>query len=214
MAPMTISQGRGIYGLMQLGHKIKNAPSFGEGSDGTTSLSHCMNLKDQSTWKPVMRFADVAPALDYTAQCQFEGSVELGEQIANTYSNSPLASRDRQKMDADDYFRKQAFLSILHPENPALTPTVLFITPLILFTAHTLLLTVHIELTTVPPMLVTAYILLLTVPVPLSTVYSLLLPIHGNGAKLSSAGLWLNASKPEFMLETMILVLHMLLELR
>jgi hypothetical protein len=30
----------------------------------------------------------------------------------------------------------------------------------------------------------------------------------GNGAKLSSAGLWLNASKPESVLETTILVSH------
>jgi hypothetical protein len=32
----------------------------------------------------------------------------------------------------------------------------------------------------------------------------------GNGAKLSSAGLWLNASKPESMLETMMLFPHSL----
>jgi len=36
----------------------------------------------------------------------------------------------------------------------------------------------------------------------------------GNGAKLSSAGLWLSASKPESVLETMILVLHIRLEFR
>jgi hypothetical protein len=30
----------------------------------------------------------------------------------------------------------------------------------------------------------------------------------GNGAKLSSAGLWLNASKPESVLETMMMFLH------
>jgi hypothetical protein len=31
----------------------------------------------------------------------------------------------------------------------------------------------------------------------------------GNDAKLSSVGLWLNASKPESVLETMMLVPHM-----
>jgi hypothetical protein len=36
----------------------------------------------------------------------------------------------------------------------------------------------------------------------------------GNAAKLSSAGLWLNASKPESVLETMMLVPRMLVAYR
>ena len=39
--------------------------------------------------------------------------------------------------------------------------------------------------------------------------YLVFAPVRsGNGAKLSSAGLWLNASKPESVLETMMLVPH------
>ncbi|KAE9391044.1 hypothetical protein BT96DRAFT_1062335 [Gymnopus androsaceus JB14] len=69
---------------------------------------------DRSTWSKVTCFAEALPALDHTAQHQFQGSVELGTKIATTYSESPLALRDGKQMEPDDYFRKQNFHNADH----------------------------------------------------------------------------------------------------
>lgn len=123
----------GYYGLIQLGREIVNAPAFGEGSDGTTvsgitqesrsitllapSYQPGVDDSDRSTWKTVTRFAEVIPAIDHTAQRQFEGSMDLGTKIATAYSESLLATRDGHIMDPDDYFRKQSFLHMDHAKD-------------------------------------------------------------------------------------------------
>ena len=50
---------------------------------------------------------EVAPALDHTAQRQFEGTIEMASRLADTYSRSPLAARDKRLMDKNDYWRKK-----------------------------------------------------------------------------------------------------------
>jgi hypothetical protein len=89
-----------------------------ESSDGTTLRgitvesrhvtllvpSYALNV--DATWKHRTRFVEVAPALDYTAQRQFEGTVEAANRIADVYSRSPLAAQERRIMDKNDYWRK------------------------------------------------------------------------------------------------------------
>jgi hypothetical protein len=62
---------------------------------------------DQSKWVHRTRFVEVAPALDHTAQSQFEGTQDVAARIADTYSRSPLAAKEKRKMDKNDYFRKK-----------------------------------------------------------------------------------------------------------
>ncbi|KAE9389404.1 hypothetical protein BT96DRAFT_834959 [Gymnopus androsaceus JB14] len=78
----------GIYGLIQLGCKITHAPAFSEGTDGTTmcgitqesrhitlsmpSYEPGVDDDDHSTWSRVTCFAKALPALNHTAQCQFQ----------------------------------------------------------------------------------------------------------------------------------------------
>ncbi|KAL6299849.1 hypothetical protein BKA93DRAFT_741585, partial [Sparassis latifolia] len=106
----------GMYGLIQLGREIMNAPGI---SDGTThhkityesrhitlpvpTYEPGIDDSDKSTWMHRTRFAEVTPALDHTAQRQFKGSQQLSERIASAYTDSPLASRDGQKMEHDDW---------------------------------------------------------------------------------------------------------------
>ncbi|PCH35781.1 hypothetical protein WOLCODRAFT_20162 [Wolfiporia cocos MD-104 SS10] len=85
-------------------HITLSAPSYELGVDDT----------DPSTWTYQTRFAEVAPALDHTAQRQFHGSQIIAEKIASTYCNSPLAAHDRQTMDAQDWMRKQVMQNMDH----------------------------------------------------------------------------------------------------
>ncbi|KAJ6461405.1 hypothetical protein C8R45DRAFT_912233 [Mycena sanguinolenta] len=113
----------GKYGEIQLGQEIMNAPGFVEGSDGTThrgitvesrhitllapSYDPDVNDADHTTWKHQTRFVEVAPALDHTAKRQFEGTMEAAKRIADTYTRSPLAVRQRKVMEVNDYWRKK-----------------------------------------------------------------------------------------------------------
>ncbi|KAJ7437330.1 hypothetical protein FB451DRAFT_1416903 [Mycena latifolia] len=113
----------GKYGELQLAREIMDAPGFVKSSDGTmhrgitvearlvTMLvpSYAPNTDDtdQSTWTYQTRFVEAAPALDHTGQRQFEGTVAMATQMANTYSCSPLAARERRTMDKNDYWRKK-----------------------------------------------------------------------------------------------------------
>ncbi|KAF8194405.1 hypothetical protein K438DRAFT_1506859, partial [Mycena galopus ATCC 62051] len=113
----------GKYGEIQLGREIMHATGFVESSDGTThrgitvesrhitfptpSYAPGIGDTDRSTWMHQTRFLEVAPALDHTAQRQFDGTVEAASRIADTYSCSPVAAQDGKTMDTDDYFRKK-----------------------------------------------------------------------------------------------------------
>ncbi|KAJ7429344.1 hypothetical protein B0H11DRAFT_1768396 [Mycena galericulata] len=113
----------GKYGEIQLAREILDAPGFVESSDGTThpgitvesrhvtllvpSYDPNVDDSDKSTWRHRTRFLEVAPALDHTAQRQFEGTMEAAARIADTYSRSPLAAQEKRKMDKNDYWRKK-----------------------------------------------------------------------------------------------------------
>jgi hypothetical protein len=73
------------------------APTYDPGVDDS----------DRSTWTSQTRFIEVAPALDHTAQRQFEGTLEAASRIADTYSRSPLAAQENRTMETDDYHRKK-----------------------------------------------------------------------------------------------------------
>ncbi|KAJ7094890.1 hypothetical protein C8R43DRAFT_907989 [Mycena crocata] len=113
----------GKYGELQLAREIMDAPGFVEHSDGTThrgitvetrhvtllvpSYDPDVDDSDKSTWRHCTRFVEVAPALDHTAERQFEGTKEVSERIADTYSRSPLSAQDKRKMDKNEYYRKK-----------------------------------------------------------------------------------------------------------
>ncbi|KAF7333104.1 hypothetical protein MVEN_02375700 [Mycena venus] len=113
----------GKYGEIQLAREIMNAPGFVESSDGTTLRgitvesrhitllvpSYAPNVDDsnQSTWQHRTRFVEVAPALDHTAQRQFQGTMEAANRIADVYSRSPLAAQERRVMEKNEYWRKK-----------------------------------------------------------------------------------------------------------
>ncbi|KAJ7577567.1 hypothetical protein C8J56DRAFT_798623 [Mycena floridula] len=113
----------GKYGEIQLGRKILESPGFIESSDGTThrritvesrhitvhsaSYGPGVDDSDMSTWSHNTRFLEVQPALDHTAQRQFEGTREAAQRIADVYSRSPLAAKEQRVMTEDDYFRKK-----------------------------------------------------------------------------------------------------------
>jgi hypothetical protein len=96
---------------------------FVESSDGTTLRGITIESRhislltpsyhpevddaDQSKWQHRTRFLEVAPALDNTAQQQFDGTLEAANRIADVYSRSPLAVQERRKMDKNDYWRKK-----------------------------------------------------------------------------------------------------------
>ncbi|KAJ7362822.1 hypothetical protein DFH08DRAFT_627347, partial [Mycena albidolilacea] len=110
----------GKYGEIQLAREIMDGR---ESSDGTThrgmnfearhttlrapSYASGVNDADRSTWTPQTRVIEVAPALDHTAERQFEGSMEAAARIADVYSRSPLALEDQRTMEVDDYYRKK-----------------------------------------------------------------------------------------------------------
>ncbi|RDB26837.1 hypothetical protein Hypma_005338 [Hypsizygus marmoreus] len=93
----------------------KNLLGFGESSDGTSHRQttyesvHASILaptyaadvddSDRSTWTQQLHFVEVSPAIDHTAQSQFENSQRLADDITSAYSGSPLASRDSAKME-------------------------------------------------------------------------------------------------------------------
>ncbi|KAJ7748172.1 hypothetical protein DFH07DRAFT_962243 [Mycena maculata] len=113
----------GKYGDLQLAREIMDAPGFVESSDGTTlhgvtiesrhvtllapSYAPGTDDNDQSTWTHQTCFVEVAPALDHTAERQFEGTKAAAARVADTYSRSPLAAQERRVMDKNDYFRKK-----------------------------------------------------------------------------------------------------------
>ncbi|KAJ7118170.1 hypothetical protein C8R44DRAFT_625985 [Mycena epipterygia] len=113
----------GKYGEIQLGREIMEAPGFVESSDGTThhgitvesrhvtllapSYEPGVDDSDKSTWRHCTRFIEVAPALDHTAERQFEGTMEAANRIADTYSRSPVATQEKRVMDKNDYWRKK-----------------------------------------------------------------------------------------------------------
>ena len=78
-------------------HSTLFCPTYDEGVDDS----------DRSTWKPQTRFMAVAPTLAHTAVAQVDHSRSFGNRIAGAYSESPLAKRDGNHMDIDDYLRKQ-----------------------------------------------------------------------------------------------------------
>ncbi|GBE89365.1 hypothetical protein SCP_1600260 [Sparassis crispa] len=102
-------QEAGVYGLMQLGREISNAPAFGESTDGTTHRKITYEARHITLAVP-----KVAPALDHTAQRQFKGSQQLAEKISQTYSNSPLATHEGQSMETNDWIRKQVMQNMDH----------------------------------------------------------------------------------------------------
>jgi hypothetical protein len=69
---------------------------------------------DKSTWTNQTRFVMVEPALDHKSKTQFDGTKELADKIATIYSNSPLASRDDIKMEANDWIRKEEYQNMDH----------------------------------------------------------------------------------------------------
>ncbi|KAJ6547032.1 hypothetical protein B0H19DRAFT_990256, partial [Mycena capillaripes] len=113
----------GKYGEIQLGREIMDSAGFMESSDGTTHRgitiesrhitlsvpSYGLNSDDanRATWSHQTRFMEVAPALDHTAQRQFDGTMEAAARIADAYARSPLAAQDRRTMETDDYLRKK-----------------------------------------------------------------------------------------------------------
>ncbi|KAF7371839.1 hypothetical protein MVEN_00040700 [Mycena venus] len=113
----------GKYGEIQLGREIMDSPGFIESSDGTThrgitiesrhitmlvpSYALGVDDSDRSTWTHHTRFMEVAPALDHTAQRQFEGTMEAAARIADAYTRSPLAAQENRAMETDDYYRKK-----------------------------------------------------------------------------------------------------------
>jgi hypothetical protein len=96
---------------------------FVESSDGTTargvtvesrhitlrvpSYTPDVDDSDEATWETRTRFVDVEPALDHTAQRQFDGTMEAAGRIADAYTRSPVAAKDQQTMEKDDYLRKK-----------------------------------------------------------------------------------------------------------
>ncbi|KAJ7101157.1 hypothetical protein C8R44DRAFT_641506, partial [Mycena epipterygia] len=50
---------------------------------------------------------EVAPALDHTGQRQFDGTMEAANRIADTYTRSPVAAKDKRIMDKNEYWRKK-----------------------------------------------------------------------------------------------------------
>ncbi|KAJ7201493.1 hypothetical protein B0H12DRAFT_977636, partial [Mycena haematopus] len=126
MARRTVGRVRdegGKYGEIQLGREIMDCQGFIESSDGTThrgitvesrhisflapTYAPGVNDSDRSTWTAQTRFIEVAPALDHTAERQFEGTMEAVSRIADVYSRSPLATSDHRMMEVDDYYRKK-----------------------------------------------------------------------------------------------------------
>ncbi|KAJ7323951.1 hypothetical protein DFH08DRAFT_711666 [Mycena albidolilacea] len=113
----------GKYREIQLAREILEAPGFVESSDGTThrgitiesrhitllvpSYAPAADDSDKSTWSHCTRFVEVAPALDHTGQTQFEGTCEVAERIADTYSRSLLAAQEKQIMAKNGYWRKK-----------------------------------------------------------------------------------------------------------
>ncbi|KAJ7709242.1 hypothetical protein B0H16DRAFT_1481093 [Mycena metata] len=83
----------GKYGELQIAREIM------ESEDADDS--------DKSTWTTQTRFVEVVHVLDHTAQRQFNGTVEMATRIADTYSRSPLAARERRTMDKNHYWRKK-----------------------------------------------------------------------------------------------------------
>ncbi|TFK64123.1 hypothetical protein BDN72DRAFT_926206 [Pluteus cervinus] len=126
----------GQYGIMQIGREITMCEGFGESSDGTTNRK--VNLEsrhlhylaptylpgvdddDKSTWKPQSRFGVVETALNHQAETQFQGTKAFAENVAATYSNSPLARRDGRTMEINDYPRKIEFLGSDHANDAKL----------------------------------------------------------------------------------------------
>ncbi|KAJ6589185.1 hypothetical protein B0H19DRAFT_1248744 [Mycena capillaripes] len=113
----------GKYREIQLAREILDAPGFIESSDGTThrgitvesrhitllvpSYDPSADESDTSTWKHHTRFVEVAPALDHTAQRQFDGTMEAASRITDTYARSPLATQENRTMESDNYLRKK-----------------------------------------------------------------------------------------------------------
>ncbi|KAJ7456357.1 hypothetical protein B0H11DRAFT_2244041 [Mycena galericulata] len=113
----------GKFGEIQLAREIIESPGFVESSDGTTdrgitvesrhitllapSYEPGVDDSDKSTWKHQTRFLEVAPALDHTGQRQFEGTMEAANRIADIYTRSPLAVREKRAMDKNTYWRKK-----------------------------------------------------------------------------------------------------------
>ncbi|KAJ7731194.1 hypothetical protein B0H16DRAFT_1733359 [Mycena metata] len=123
----------GKYGELQIAREIMEAEVFCESSDGRThygltiegrhvtlrvpSYAPDADNSDKSTWTTQTRFVEVVHALDHTAQRQFNGTVEMATQIADTYSRSPLAARERRTMDKNHYWRKKLAESKDHAAN-------------------------------------------------------------------------------------------------
>ncbi|KAJ7460376.1 hypothetical protein B0H11DRAFT_1736725, partial [Mycena galericulata] len=113
----------GKYGEMQLAREIMDAPGFVESTDGTTHRGITVESRhitllvpsydpnaddsDKTTWRHQTRFIEVAPALDHTAQRQFEGTMEAADRITNIYNRSPLAAQERRVMEKNEYWRKK-----------------------------------------------------------------------------------------------------------
>ncbi|KAJ7504739.1 hypothetical protein B0H11DRAFT_1669466, partial [Mycena galericulata] len=113
----------GTYAQLQIAREIQNAAGFIEGSDGTThrgitvesrhitlavpSYAPGVDDSDTSTWTHRTRFLEVSPAIDHTAQRQFEGTLEAANRITDIYNWSPLAAQEKRLMDKNEYWRKK-----------------------------------------------------------------------------------------------------------
>ncbi|KAJ7016319.1 hypothetical protein C8F04DRAFT_982116, partial [Mycena alexandri] len=109
----------GKYGELQIAREIMESEELRwDNSLRTHNRSRHVTLRvpsyapdaddsDKSTWKTQTRFVEVVHALDHTAQRQFDGTVEMATRIADTYSRSPLAARERRTMDKNHYWRKK-----------------------------------------------------------------------------------------------------------
>lgn len=94
-----------------------------KGSDGTTvrGITHesltiallaptyapDVDDSDQATWQPQVRFGEVIPALDHTAQTQANSSYEFAARVSGVYSNSPMAAREGKVFTGDDFLLKE-----------------------------------------------------------------------------------------------------------
>ncbi|KAJ7174753.1 hypothetical protein C8R46DRAFT_892050 [Mycena filopes] len=120
----------GIKVRLQLGHELAQAKAVTLSSDGTSHrnikyesrhLTYAAPTYTNDSDTPQTAFrtrvVEVQHALDHTAQSQYEGWEVVSKIIEDTYSNSPLARRDKSEglsFEADDMWRKMVAYNADH----------------------------------------------------------------------------------------------------
>ncbi|KAJ7183448.1 hypothetical protein C8R46DRAFT_883756 [Mycena filopes] len=120
----------GIKVRLQLGHELAQAKAVTLSSDGTSHrnikyesrhLTYAAPTYTKDSAAPQTAFrtrvVEVQHALDHTAQSQYEGWEIVSKIIEDTYSNSPLARRDKLEglaFEADDMWRKMVAYNADH----------------------------------------------------------------------------------------------------